>query len=138
DEPRALKLLARAEACLALHGREGDEEIVYIGGLNQKLTLLTTGMLIQYGFGVKEAPEALAAKSPKNICNRCTGGKGLQLELSYGLRKSMFENVDRRKGREKVTKVFHRFVEAVDRALEEYGFLITKQGDEQNSYNHQN
>ncbi|UNC91936.1 poly-gamma-glutamate hydrolase family protein [Candidatus Contubernalis alkaliaceticus] len=120
DEPEALELLAEVEVCLALHGCEGDEELIYIGGLNNKLILLTTCMLLQHGFQVKDAPKALAAKSPKNICNRCLGKKGLQLELSYGLRKSMFENVDRRQGREKVTQVFYRFVEAVDKALRGY------------------
>lgn len=126
DEPRALDLVEKTETCLALHGCEGEEEVVYIGGLNKNLFLLTSEMLKQYGFQVKIAPVSMGAKSQKNICNRCSGGKGIQLELSYGLRKSMFENVDRRKGREKVNQGFYRFVEAVHRALEKYVQSIGK------------
>ena len=120
DEPRALSLLKKAETCLSLHGCQEEEEIVYIGGLNKKLYLLTCEILTQNGFQVINAPDSMGAKSLTHICNRCSGGKGLQLELSYGLRKNMFENVDRRKGREKVTPVFHCFVESVRKALKRY------------------
>ncbi len=120
DDPGALELLKKAETCLALHGCNEEESFVFTGGKNNKLLQKINGLLLDYNFKVIEAPSYLAAQSPHNICNLCRRGKGIQLELSYGLRKKMFENVDKRYGREKVTPVFYEFVEAVNKAVDSY------------------
>lgn len=121
DEPKALELLSKAETCLALHGCREEESFIFTGGKNNTLLQGINHYLVAYNFMVFEAPVYLAAQSPRNICNRCRRGEGVQLELSYGLRKKMFENVDKRYGREKVTPVFYRFVEAINRAVDSYG-----------------
>ncbi len=120
DEPRALKILEISEACLAIHGCDDKKKFVYIGGLNEDLTLEITEKLECAGFKVKDAPPGLAAVYSSNICNRCGSGRGVQLELSYGLRKGMFKNVDRRYGRKKVTDCFYQFVDAVRKAIGQY------------------
>ncbi len=117
DEPRALELLEKSETCLAIHGCDDKEKFVYIGGLNEELISTVTDNLESYNFQVEEAPLRLAAVYSSNICNRCRSGKGVQLELSYGLRKNMFENVDRRYGRKTVTDYFYQFVDAVRKAI---------------------
>ena len=44
---------------------------------------------------ISEIP-GLKGINPQNICNRCTSGEDVQLEISRGLRGKMFENLDHR------------------------------------------
>ena len=51
-----------------------------------------------------------------NICNRGQSGKGVQLELSHGLRALLFRTLDK-SGRQHPTEQFGRFVNAVRRGI---------------------
>ena len=51
-------------------------------------------------------------RSPSNICNRCVSGRGVQLELSYGLRTTLFEGLDP-SGVRRPTSLYPRFVGTV-------------------------
>lgn len=124
DEPRGVALAKKSRACVSLHGCREKEDLVYLGGLNLTLLAAIGSQLVSRGFKVKEAPESLAARSPQNICNLCRE-RGVQLEISYGLRLKMFNNVARRPGREVVTGTFQDFVSSTRQALDDYIKMIT-------------
>ena len=110
DEPRGMDIVERSRVVLSLHGCNGQEEAVYVGGLNSNMGEKIRGSLIQAGFTAEPSPRPeIQGQSENNICNRCWSGKGVQLEISRGLRKSMFKDLTR-EGRKSRTTIFHAFV----------------------------
>jgi phage replication-related protein YjqB (UPF0714/DUF867 family) len=118
DEPLALELVSAAETALAVHGASGDQEIVYVGGRDAELARLLEDELRNAGFSVQDPPPALAGTSESNIVNRTRSGGGVQIELTRGLRASMFDGGLDRASRQQPTEAFHAFVDAARHALE--------------------
>jgi len=117
DEPQAIRIAKTADTVLAVHGCQERENVVYIGGLDHHLVEKINEALIQAGFITDKRPaQGLQGKRPENICNRSRNNKGVQLEISEGLRKRMFDRQNRINGRDK-TQVFHMFVSAVRDAI---------------------
>jgi phage replication-related protein YjqB (UPF0714/DUF867 family) len=117
DEPMGVTMVRRSRTVLAVHGCKGNQEVVYVGGLDIDLREKIRLSLIQAGFNAGLSPRAeLEGKSTKNICNRCRSGKGVQLEISKGLRKNMFKDLTQ-EGRKKITDTFRLFVSAITEAL---------------------
>jgi phage replication-related protein YjqB (UPF0714/DUF867 family) len=86
DEPHAIELLSRSRTAVAVHACKDRESIVYIGGLDRVLK-----HLIAWELWGRNIPAALdhpvfRGMNPRNVCNRCATGKGVQLEISRGLR----------------------------------------------------
>lgn len=110
NEPRGMDIVKRSRTVLSLHGCNGQEEAVYVGGLDTDLREKIRGFLIQAGFNAEPSPRPeIQGQSENNICNRCRSGKGIQLEISRGLRKNMFKDLTR-EGRKNRTAIFHSFV----------------------------
>jgi phage replication-related protein YjqB (UPF0714/DUF867 family) len=110
DEPKGADIVKRSEAVLALHGCRGREEAVYVGGLDTDLREKIRISLMQAGFNVELSPRPeLRGQGEQNICNRCKGGRGVQLEISRGLRERMFKDLTR-EGRKSKTTIFYAFV----------------------------
>jgi len=86
DEPTALEMVSKSQTTLSIHGCSGLEEFSYIGGLDTELGNRIKESLIKYGFTVLDAPKNLAGMSPKNIANKNMNGRGVQIEISKGLR----------------------------------------------------
>jgi phage replication-related protein YjqB (UPF0714/DUF867 family) len=123
DEPRCLALVGRSEKIIAIHGEHSEEQIVYIGGLDEQLREHVQNALKKYDFMAREhAKPGLQGTSPKNICNRGKSGAGVQLELSRGLRRSFFQSLDA-DGQKKPTAQFFRFIEALRAGLQYAGAL---------------
>jgi phage replication-related protein YjqB (UPF0714/DUF867 family) len=117
DEPMGVDMVRRSRTVLAVHGCKGHEETVYVGGLNTDLGEKIRLSLIQAGFSAERSPwPELQGQSTDNICNRCRSGKGVQLEISKGLRKKMFKELTR-EGRRNKTTVFHTFVSVLQDVL---------------------
>lgn len=117
DEPTALELVSASVAVVAVHGCEGDDSVVYLGGADTGLGARIRDALIAAGFDVRRHDDPdLQGEFPTNICNRCRSKRGVQLELSRGLRSQMFEGL-RRKDRQQRKEPFHRFVRALRQAL---------------------
>lgn len=117
DEPLALKVAQNADIVISIHGSKDKSEMVHIGGTNPELKRIILHALRLAGFDAKisEIPGQRGVK-PENICNRCRRGKGVQLELSRGLRETLFENVSHRSLRKK-TIAFYKFVNTLKEAL---------------------
>jgi phage replication-related protein YjqB (UPF0714/DUF867 family) len=88
DEPRALKLVARCDTVVAVHGYVGPGPDVLLGGLNDGLKDRIAQGLAGAGLSCLTGGHRFPGKDPRNICNRGRSGAGVQLELSDRLRKA--------------------------------------------------
>ncbi len=118
DEPTGLRIARNASIVISIHGSHFTGQTIFIGGKNQVFKEGILQALRAAGFDavICEIP-GLRGIDPENICNRCTSGKGVQLEIPRGLREKMFESIDRRSVRTK-TIIFYNFINAVQRALQ--------------------
>jgi phage replication-related protein YjqB (UPF0714/DUF867 family) len=117
DEPRGLALVRSAEWALSIHGCMGEQPHVYLGGRDiEHLSLAKTYLEIA-GFNASTQNHRFRAADPANLCNRGRSGKGLQLELSKGLRHTFFQDLDRRAGRQHPTRYFSEFLVALQQIL---------------------
>ncbi|MGH8591016.1 MAG: poly-gamma-glutamate hydrolase family protein [Gammaproteobacteria bacterium] len=110
DEPQAQTLAHRSRTVITIHGAKGREPAAYLGGLDLVLRERITEALIGAGFlAVDDPSPTRQGRSPSNICNRCVSGRGVQLELSYGLRTILFAGLDP-SGLRRPTSLYLRFV----------------------------
>ncbi|MGH8645237.1 MAG: poly-gamma-glutamate hydrolase family protein, partial [Gammaproteobacteria bacterium] len=120
DEPRAVLTVARAHRVIAIHGAKGLEAAVYLGGLDTVLRRRVLTVLSETGFVAADDPSPTRqGRGRTNICNRGPTGKGLQLELTLGLRKSLFLQPEEG-GSWHPSPLFLRLVSAVRWALSAY------------------
>jgi phage replication-related protein YjqB (UPF0714/DUF867 family) len=120
DEPRALQAVAEAHRVITLHGAKGTEEAVYAGGLDFELRMDVLRTLKAAGFRADHDPSPTRqGRGPTNICNRGKTGMGLQLELTFALRKRLFGQLDDN-GVRQPTGLFHELVFAIREVLHHY------------------
>jgi phage replication-related protein YjqB (UPF0714/DUF867 family) len=117
DEPQCLCLLRAAYTVVTVHGEDSEHEVVYLGGRDLAALASLRRTLAECGFTAREhANPRLQGVHPSNICNIGRSGAGVQLELSRGLRRSLFASLFGA-GPEQPTGSLARFTEAVRRAL---------------------
>jgi dimethylargininase len=120
DEPRGLQVLAHADIVVAMHGRDRDDEVVFLGGLHLELIEHLAAALERAGFRTsRDDRPAYAGTDPDNICNRGRLGRGVQLELPRGLRLRLFPALNAA-GRRVRTCRFRRFRNVLRGALREW------------------
>lgn len=117
DEPIGVDIVKNSNTIVSIHGCNGNEKVVYIGGIDTELIERIKTALSGAGFLVKNNAR-FPGTSPFNICNRSRLGKGVQLEISAPLRWSMFRDLTRPE-RKTPTKYFLNFVAALRRGLGE-------------------
>ncbi len=118
DEPRGTDIANNSQTIVTIHGCKEKGKIVYIGGRDKLLKEKIIKATKLAGFAVKESPR-FPGINKLNICNRSRTGRGVQLEISMGLRRAMFQDISRIK-RKKTTKIFAEFISAVRRALSDF------------------
>ncbi|MDY7034410.1 MAG: poly-gamma-glutamate hydrolase family protein [Thermodesulfobacteriota bacterium] len=110
DEPRGIEIARASDIVLSIHGCNGNEKVIHIGGRHEELMKKIKERLNQAGFtALMSLRQELRGRKPENICNQGRSGSGVQLEISGGLRRTMFDNLKDMDGR-KETDVFIRFV----------------------------
>lgn len=125
DEPLGLKVSERAFIVVTIHGCHFKNDLVLIGGRHRILMDSFLSTFNQSGFDAKISDiPGLLGKQPENICNRCRCGKGVQLEISRGLREKMFENIACRPLRKK-TRTFYVFVNCIRDTLSNVHDVVT-------------
>jgi phage replication-related protein YjqB (UPF0714/DUF867 family) len=88
DDPRALALVAGARRVVSIHGCRGEGDFLVIGGRDGEGRSHLMTALPEAGFGIdSQAPPHIRGRHRDNICNRGLGGRGVQVEISLGLRK---------------------------------------------------
>ena len=126
DEFKALEIARNVYTIVTIHGCREKDEIIYGGGKDHELKLKISERLTYAGFNVKSSQNnELKGKSDYNICNRCRSGRGVQLEISLGLRQEMFDCSEYFSAGVR-TEIFYEFVKTVRKVLlsvhrEQYG-----------------
>jgi phage replication-related protein YjqB (UPF0714/DUF867 family) len=112
NEETALAMVSKSSTTISIHGCTGTEKVTYLGGLDNILGKQIQKNLEAAGFIVKPAPKGLAGKEKLNITNRNLSGKGVQIELSRGLRDS-FYNADGKTNEELI-----KYAKAINEAIQ--------------------
>ena len=87
DEPLAIKTAESAKFVVTFHGQSGNDLFVNVGGLADSLRDSISAELTAAGFvATSQTNQMLQGRDSANICNRGSEKKGLQLEVSRGLR----------------------------------------------------
>ena len=92
DEPKARELVKGVSIVLSIHGCWDAEPIVFIGGRHNQLKRQLRATLYKTGFRVEKS-RRYPGISPFNICNRGRLAKGVQIEISAGLRRLFFQDL---------------------------------------------
>jgi phage replication-related protein YjqB (UPF0714/DUF867 family) len=90
EEPRLNDMLASTRRVLSIHGWAAGGETILMGGRDRPLQASIAHALASAGFTIQRhsRPE-LQGCHPKNVCNRGLTGKGVQMEISWGLRRHL-------------------------------------------------
>jgi phage replication-related protein YjqB (UPF0714/DUF867 family) len=112
DDPACVQLVEDARVILAVHGCAGEHQAVYVGGLDRDLQARLIEALRRAGFDARPGASDRAGCYTSNICNRGSTGRGVQLELTRGLRLGMFKGFKWHE-RQITTPVFDRFVATI-------------------------
>lgn len=86
DEPRCLRLVARCETVVAIHGCSGNSERVMLGGRDDRLIARLEAAIGDTGVNVSSRHHPYPGRHVRNICNRGRRGRGVQLEMTDALR----------------------------------------------------
>ena len=89
DEPRCLAMVRGAKVALAIHGCDGEESFMEVGGATRLLNEQLSSYLTRMNFPVVQAAQHRTGEDALNFINQASIG-GLQLELSAGFRRSLF------------------------------------------------
>lgn len=117
DEQLGIRTAQAARVILSIHGCREENEIVFVGGRNQELRQRVITSLRSAGFiAIESEVPGQRGISEHNICNQCRSGRGVQLEISRGLRDKMYEDLERRRVRTRMP-LFHQFVRCLRMAL---------------------
>ncbi|MEA3377914.1 MAG: poly-gamma-glutamate hydrolase family protein [Chloroflexota bacterium] len=112
DDPECLALVRQSRVVVAIHGLEREDEAISVGGLDESLKGRLLEALNEGGFEAREDRSHHSGTYPSNLCNRGVTGKGVQVEIPRGLRRTMFQSLDRR-GRRCRKTPFHEFVSVI-------------------------
>jgi phage replication-related protein YjqB (UPF0714/DUF867 family) len=116
DDPACLDLLEITPIVVTVHGCRDRRAIVYVGGLHAELGVQAVKALSGSGFRAVHDTTDHNGENPRNLCNRGSLGRGLQLEVSHGLRSELFAGL-RTGQRHRPTVELHAFAAAVRSAL---------------------
>jgi phage replication-related protein YjqB (UPF0714/DUF867 family) len=91
DEPECLALIAQCSFVVAIHGCDGADERVLLGGLDVTLKNQLAAALGNANVTAQTNNHRFPATDPSNICNRGLTRRGVRLELTSPLRGSAAE-----------------------------------------------
>lgn len=97
DEENCINLVSKSKNVISIHGKKGPEEFIMLGGLDSDLISKIGLALRAAGFAVLPTAGGVGGIEPNNICNKGSSGKGLQLELSRGLRDALVQDPEKMK-----------------------------------------
>lgn len=111
DEPIGCGIADNSRIVVSIHGCKDGKSMTYVGGRHASLKRVIKHMLAENRF-----PAADAVRFPgvnhKNICNRSPEGKGLQLEISFGMRQQLFADLSHFP-RDPINSLFSEYILAI-------------------------
>jgi phage replication-related protein YjqB (UPF0714/DUF867 family) len=128
DDPRALEIVHSATTVITLHGCRGNEPMIFLGGQDQNLLLKVLHSLRNAGIPVQPASSGnLRGCHPENLCNRGRSGKGVQMEVSRGLRELLIVPLNSYSNRH-LTPLFFTLVQAITTVVNNIPFATDVHG----------
>jgi len=115
DEPIGHEIAEHARVVVSIHGCKDRKAMTYVGGRHAALKLAIKHALAEKRFPIADAIR-FPGVNPKNICNRSPHGKGLQLEISFGMRQQLFGDFSRFQ-RNRVQPSFFAYVLAIQTGI---------------------
>lgn len=112
DEPRALIRIKEAQSVLTIHGFRGDQQLIYLGGLDKTFKYFIAKALHEHGFTVRRSTK-YKGSHVNNICNLGKRGMGVQIEISSALRKAMFKDIWTFEGRSHKFPLYFELVKSL-------------------------
>jgi phage replication-related protein YjqB (UPF0714/DUF867 family) len=91
DDPRCLDLISGCSSVVTIHGCNGLEESVLLGGLDQDLKARIAAALAAAGVPCQTEGHRFPGRQPSNICNRGASRMGVQIELTDPVREGRLE-----------------------------------------------
>ena len=91
DEPECLAIIGQRPVVVAIHGCNGTDERVLVGGRHVELKNRLAAAIRGVGVTAETEGHAFPAMDANNICNRGLTGQGVQLEFSAALRGAAVE-----------------------------------------------
>ncbi|MEX5673400.1 poly-gamma-glutamate hydrolase family protein [Staphylococcus cohnii species complex 1661] len=123
DDATLHEMIQDRTATISIHGAQGEEQLIYLGGYQSPLRDAIQSQLELKGFVVKIPPEYLGGLSNANFINKVEESTGVQLELTTALRKAFFKDEDTstasRKKIENWTTTMYDFAEALNGAIKQ-------------------
>ncbi|MCY8934628.1 poly-gamma-glutamate hydrolase family protein [Bacillus atrophaeus] len=115
DEPASLTMARGHMSVISIHGYSADEKNIKVGGTDRNRAALLVETLHKAGFPAEllSAQDKYAGVSPDNIANKSISGLSIQLELSMGFRKSMFETFSLKSRSSTQNQTFYKFTETI-------------------------
>lgn len=124
DEPHALRFARDSDLAVAVHGCNGEESYLQIGGGNRERSEGLAAYLDGLGYTIRKESNDLNGEHPDNIVNLARQ-QGIQMELSAGFRRELFPGFPRTLQRHPVQ--FPRFIEALSKWLDETELSLSAQ-----------
>ncbi|MBM9447983.1 poly-gamma-glutamate hydrolase family protein [Staphylococcus ureilyticus] len=123
DDATLHEMIQDRTATISIHGAQGEEQLVCLGGYQSPLRDAIQSQLELKGFVVKIPPEYLGGLSNTNFINKVEESTVVQLELTTALRKAFFKDEDTstasRKKIENWTTTMYDFAEALNGAIKQ-------------------
>lgn len=125
DEPGCNDMLGRSEFALSIIGYESEESFIVINGRSEEGRFFIGRQLESAGFlNRKIQGEKPLSRHRKCVCNRTKSGKGIQVEISFGLLRNLFESQARMPL--VPNDVFMRFCTALREAVDDLQKLMIR------------
>ncbi|KAA6482420.1 poly-gamma-glutamate hydrolase family protein [Bacillus swezeyi] len=121
DEPIALDMAASHEYIMSLHGYYGEDRDIKVGGTDRVKINRLVQELKQSGFPAEmlKTDDKYAGTHPDNIANKSVSGLSIQLEMSTGFRKSLFDQFTLKDRASTQNETFYRFTKLLTDFLQE-------------------
>ncbi|MCY9198108.1 poly-gamma-glutamate hydrolase family protein [Bacillus atrophaeus] len=121
DEPQALELLSKHDLTISLHGYAYSGEHTLVGGTDREKAEKLTQALNAAGFSAELLPVGapLAGTNPNNVSNKNRTGMSIQLEISTGQRRVMFDTFSLKGRSGSQNDQFYKFTSLLSEFIDE-------------------
>ncbi|MBW6424332.1 poly-gamma-glutamate hydrolase family protein [Rhizobium sp. XQZ8] len=115
NEPSGLSLVGGSDVAIAMHGCQGSDEVIYLGGRHRALIDKLAKSFKRRGFAIDvHRDPMLQGSDRRNLCNRGRSGMGIQFELTRALRDRLTSALGEQTG-----PTLSDFVDAIREAVSE-------------------
>ncbi len=115
DETKAVQMVKGHSNVISLHGYGSDDKKIKIGGTDRERAELLTDVLKRHGYPavLLGTNDKYAGVSPNNLANQSSSGLSIQIEMSTGFRKSLFDTFTLKSRASAQNGTFYQFTKTI-------------------------